>query len=282
MNVEEQINNLKQIGLQINNETFAYKILNEVSYYRLIKAYSLFLKNSDGTYKENVTFEDIVDLYFFNVKLRQLLFTEIEKIEISLRCRVANYFSDKYGVLGYLERTNFANEEYHARFLEEMFEEIKRNSKSPFVRNFTENYENGTLPLYALVEILSFGALSKFYKNLRNDDKKMIASQYGLSYAYLESWIESIAYVRNICAHYGRLYNATLSKTPRLYKEYTKAGIRNNQIFAVLLCMKHIFGASDQWKECVVQIEKLINIYKIDEKNTLGFPPNWFDLLVGL
>jgi len=35
-------------------------------------------------------------------------------------------------------------------------------------------------------------------------------------------WLESIFYVRNICAHYGRLYNAKLSKMPVLYKEYTK------------------------------------------------------------
>ena len=40
-----------------------------------------------------------------------------------------------------------------------------------------------------------------------------------------------ISYVRNICAHYGRLYNAKLSKTPMLYKEYTQAGIANNRIF---------------------------------------------------
>ena len=31
--------------------------------------------------------------------------------------------------------------------------------------------------------------------------------------------------MRNICAHYGRLYNAKLSKTPTLYKEYSQAGI---------------------------------------------------------
>ena len=85
-----------------------------------------------------------------------------------------------------------------------------------------------------------FNFLSKFYKNMKNADKKAVAKSFGIGYTYLESWLESISYVRNVCAHYGRLYNAKLSKTPILYKEYTQAGIGNNRMFGVLLCMKQI------------------------------------------
>ena len=42
------------------------------------------------------------------------------------------------------------------------------NSKAPFVRNFRENCKGGNLPIYALVEVFSFGTLSKFYKNMHN------------------------------------------------------------------------------------------------------------------
>ena len=86
------------------------------------------------------------------------------------------------------------------------------------------------MPIYALVEVFSFGTLSKFYKNMKNGDKKIVAKSFGVGYTYLESWLESIVYVRNICAHYGRLYNAKLAKTPILYKEYSKAGIRNMRV----------------------------------------------------
>ena len=34
--------------------------------------------------------------------------------------------------------------------------------------------------MYALVELFSFGTLSKFYKNMRNPDKKAIAGTYGV------------------------------------------------------------------------------------------------------
>ena len=32
--------------------------------------------------------------------------------------------------------------------------------------DFRENYEGGNLPIYALVEVFSFGTLSKFFKNI--------------------------------------------------------------------------------------------------------------------
>ncbi len=279
MTVDEQIENLKEIGLIVNDEEYAKKILNDISYFRLIKAYSLNLKPKNGKYGDGTTFEKIVDLYLFNAKLRQLIFPEIEKIEINVRCRIANYFAEKYGVLGYLDVRNFVEKEYHKTFLNDIEEEISRNSKAPFVQNFHNNYEGGQLPIYALVEVFSFGTLSKFYKNMKNPDKKAVAQTFGVGYTYVESWLESISYVRNICAHYGRIYNAKLSKTPILYKEYTQAGIGNNRIYGVLVCMKHLLTRDKHWNFFVDEIENLIEEYESVDISTMGFPENWKELL---
>ena len=278
MTIDEQIENLKNIGLIVENEEYAKKILNDISYFRLIKAYSLNLKSKNGKYCEKVTFEQIVELYLFNANFRQVIFPEIEKVEINVRCRIANYFAEQYGVLGYLEADNFVNAEYHKMFLDDIEEEIRRNSKAPFVKNFHDNYEGGNLPIYALVEILSFGTLSKFYKNMKNQDKKAIAKSFGVGYTYFESWLESISYVRNICAHYGRLYNAKLSKTPILYKEYSEAGIGNNRIFGVLLCLKHLLKSNDHWNLFVDKIELLFDKYESVDIKTMGFTENWKEL----
>ena len=173
MTIDEQVENLKNIGLIVDDEEYAKKILNDISYFRLIKAYSLNLKSKNGCYNKQTAFKEIVDLYLFNSNFRQLIFPEIEKVEINVRCRLANFFAEQYGVLGYLQAENFSNENYHAQFLEDIKEEVRRNSKAPFVRNFKENYEGGNLPIYALVEVFSFGTLSKFYKNMLNKDKKV-------------------------------------------------------------------------------------------------------------
>jgi abortive infection bacteriophage resistance protein len=280
MTIEEQIKNLKEIGLIVADEEYAKKILNDISYFRLIKAYSLGFKGKNSNYNSDVTFEQIVELYLFNANFRQITFAQIEKIEINCRCRISNYFAETYGVLGYADSNNFADSEYHKIFLADIEEEIIRNSKAPFVRNFRENYEGGQLPIYALVEVFSFGTLSKFFKNMKNPDKKAVAKTFGIGYTYLESWLESISYVRNICAHYGRLYNAKLSKTPLLYKEYSEAGIGNNRMFGILLCMKHILKNDSHWNLYVQDIETLIDKYEKVDIQTMGFPKNWKELLL--
>lgn len=279
MTIDEQVENLKSIGLIVDDEEYAKKILNDISYFRLVKAYSLNLKPKNGCYDKQTTFKEIVDLYLFNANFRQIIFPEIEKVEINVRCRVANFFAEQYGVLGYLQAENFADENYHAQFLKDINEEIGRNSKAPFVRNFRENYEGGNLPIYALVEVFSFGTLSKFYKNMLNKDKKAIAKSFGVGYTYFESWLESISYVRNICAHYGRIYNAKLSKTPILYKEYTQVGIGNNRIYGVLLCLKHLLENDVHWNLFVDKIELLFDKYQYVKISTMGFPENWRELL---
>lgn len=281
MTIDEQIKNLKDLGLIVKDEEYARKILNDISYFRLIKAYSLNLKYKNSNYNEQVTFEHIVKLYLFNANFRQILFPQIEKIEINTRCRIGNSFANKYGVLGHMDSNNFANIYYHKLFIEDIREEVKRNSKAPFVKNFRENYEGGELPIYALVEIFSFGTLSKFYKNMKNADKKEVAKEFGVGYTYLESWLESISYVRNICAHYGRLYNAKLSKTPRMYNQYRKAGIGNNRIFGVLLCMMQLLKEDNHWKLFIDELELLIDKYEGIDIKTMGFPKNWKELLLG-
>lgn len=280
MTVESQIENLKALGLKIEDEDYAKRFLNDVSYFRVIKAYSLGLKPKNGKYNDGVTLSQIVDLYKFNANFRHLLFPIIEQVEVNLRCRIGNYVSCKYGVLGYEEPTNFTNPDYHQDFLYDIEDEVARNAKSPFVRNFKQNYKDGKIPMYALVELFSFGTLSKFFKNMQNPDKKAISGTYGVGYTYFESWIESIAYVRNLCAHYGRLYNAVLPKKPMMYKQYSESGIANDRIFAVILCISRLIPHDVHWIAFVNQLEDLICKYPSVKTETMGFTSNWKDLLL--
>lgn len=278
--IDEQIENLKGLGLVIEDEEAARDFLNDVSYFRLIKAFSVGLKKKNDVYGEGATFGVIKELYLFNCSFRQALFAQIEKVEINLRCRISNYFSCKYGNFGYEDATNFKNAKYHSYFINDIGGELERNRRAPFVKNFQNNYETGKLPLYALIELFSFGTLSKFYKNMKNEDKKAIAKIYGVGFTYLESWIEHIAFVRNVCAHYGRLYNINLAKTPSLYRQYTKQGISSVRVFATLLCLKHILPNDRHWDDFVDLIELLFDKYPHVKPELMGFPKKgWRALL---
>lgn len=280
LTIDEQILNLKSIGLIITNEDHARSLLNDISYFRLIKAYSLGLKQKNGNYYENTRFEDIEELYLFDSNLRHLIFPFIERVEINLRCRLVNYFSSRYGIFGYEDSANFIDPSYHSLLKDDINAELDRNKRSPFVKNFIENYTISKLPFYAVVELFSFGNLSKFFKNMKNVDKKNIAMSYDVGYIYLESWFESISYVRNICAHYGRLYNAKLPKTPKLYKQYTKMGVGNNRVFSILICIRHLLLNDKHWNDFVNEIELLLYKYPKVERQKIGFVDSWKNILL--
>lgn len=189
----------------------------------------------------------------------------------------------KNGVLGYLDVNNFENPNYHTDFLKDIRIEIARNSKTPFVKNFKNNYDGGELPFYAVVELLSFGTLSKLFKNMKNEDKKAIAKIYGIKYTYIQSWIEHLAFVRNICAHYGRLYNINFSKSPLLFSEYSNLGVSNLRVYATLICLKHLLPNDGHWERFVARIGELLMDYPEVQKDLMGFPKDgddWGEILL--
>ncbi|MFM1525735.1 MULTISPECIES: Abi family protein [Helcococcus] len=273
INLDEQIDNLIHLDLKIENKEYANDVLRRISYYRLIKAYSVTLKEN-GKYIDGTTFENIVELYLFDMEFRHILFSLIEHIEVYLRAVITNYFSLKYGNFGYKDINNYRNKKYQQKTLDELDREISRNRKSPFIKNFKENYKDGEIPLYAAIEVASFGTLSKTYKNMKIEDKKEIAKVFNIEYFYLESWVENLSYVRNICAHYGRLYGAKLTKTPKLYKEYLKQGISNNTIFATILNLKAL--AEDKYyKIFYSDLLEIITKYPSVDLKQLGFIEDW-------
>lgn len=128
----------------------------------------------NDVFKEDVTLNDIYEIYCFDKKLRNLLVGVLESIEIEFRTHFAYYFSHKYGAMGYLDSINFVNSRYHAKFIQELETEVYRNREELFIKHHKIKYD-GQVPLWAAVEIMSFGMLSKLYSNLKIDDKKAIA-----------------------------------------------------------------------------------------------------------
>lgn len=113
---------------------------------------------------------------------------------------------------------------------------------------------------------------------MENEDKKEIAKEFGVNYIYLESWIENLSYVRNICAHYGRLYGVKLTKTPKLYREYLRQGISNNTIFASIINLK-ILANQEYYEKFYSDLLEIINKYGSVELKHLGFIEKWESIL---
>ncbi|MBP3939506.1 MAG: Abi family protein [Clostridia bacterium] len=270
---EEQIEHLKSVGLTIEEDSVAKEILSKVNYYRLINAYSLGLyssRNPEDRYIEGVTFYQLYDLYQFDSELRQVLSVLLENFEILFRTKLAYYIGEKYGALGYLSPEIFKNDEYHTQFLEDLEREKTHQSKSPIIEHHNEHYE-GQLPIWVLVEIASFGMISKMYSNLNDEDQKNLAKEFNVKAYYLKNWLRSFVEIRNVCAHYGRLYNKVLTFPPPLFRDMN---FDNTRVFSVLYILTR-FADDKLWLRQVLKLKVSFEEHKSVELHKVGFPEDW-------
>jgi abortive infection bacteriophage resistance protein len=277
---KEQISLFMSRNLIIENTDLAEETLKRINYYRLT-AYALTLKKhpSDDDFKDGVTFNKLLSLYEFDRKLRLLLLGALETIEIAFRSHISYEFSHKSGPLGYKDKDNFINEKFHKESLEELNRLIDKSRRGElFIEHHFKKY-NGEFPIWAAMEVTSFGYLSKFYRNLSEDTKKQIAKKYyEVPYYYLESWLQTLSNVRNVCAHYGRLYNKRLTFEPKLFKEEQRQ-FQNKYIFAAVYIITRLLSKTEGLR-MITELEALVTQYESEiEFQYIGFKSNWKEQL---
>lgn len=115
---------------------------------------------------------------------------------------------------------------------------------------------------------------------MQPEDQKSIAAFYNVSYKHLGGWIQALVEVRNICAHYGRLYNMPLSQTPYLFKEYKQYRSGDiNKLFPVLLVLRRMTKDRPYWNTFYNTLEALVDQYHEVQLPFMGFPENWKEVL---
>ncbi|MCM1543797.1 MAG: Abi family protein [Ruminococcus sp.] len=275
---DEQINKLKSRGCIIPDDNFAKMQLKRINYYRLT-AYFLPFKNEDGTYKDNTSFETVFRIYEFDRKLRKLLFSIIEQIELMLRTEIAYFHSMKYGALGYENADNFNKKHNHERMLQKISDNIRQGNSQPFVKHHIDKY-NSKFPLWVIIELFSTGEISFFYADMIAADKKKFAKSYFNTTHYnLTSWLHCLTVLRNYCAHYSRLYYTQFSIVPATPEDINhKLG---NRIFDYILVLKFLYPDAIEWKNVYLnELYALIEEYNnVIDMRCIGFPDNWKELL---
>ncbi|MCA1320352.1 Abi family protein [Bacillus tianshenii] len=279
--IDEQMELFRSRNLQINNSEYTENILKNINYYRLT-AYALTLKDplNKDKYIEGTTFNKIIALYEFDRKLRLLLLGVLEKIEIAFRTHISYEIAHTCGPLGYKDKENFNNEKFHKEFLEEMEKLIGKSRKGEiFIEHHFKNYE-GNIPIWVAIEVTSFGLISKLFRNINDDLKKLICKKYyDIPYVYIVSWMQTLANVRNICAHYGRLYNKKLTFKPRMFKE-DKKNIDSQKLFAAIHIIQRLLIKSEG-QQFVQDLESLVKEYSEDINYLhIGFPQDWKEILL--
>lgn len=273
---DEQIAILKRRGTLIADEAFCKEKLAEINYYRFT-AYFLPFRQSDGTYTKGTSFYTVYRLYEFDRKLRSILFSAVEEIEIYLRAKFAYFHAHKYGPLGYMKAESFSNAHDSDKFHETFEREVRNNSRVLFVQHHIEKYD-GHFPIWVAVELFTMGMISRFYADLKTPDKKELArALYNTTPRNVVSWLRCVTDLRNICAHYGRLYYRVFSACPAGDIPETA----KRRLWGTILAVKKLYPNRNKWNsEILSAIAALFEEYH-SEVNLyhIAFPKDWAEQL---
>ena len=227
------------------------------------------------------TFEKVVELYMFDRDLRRVTLDAIERIEVALRCRLVYEFCHSYGNNWYENPALFLRE--HAKFMKIVNKELN-NSNESFIAHYRSKYTNpANPPAWMAMEVLSLGQISTMFKNLKKSSaKKAVANYFGVSVAVLESWMEHLTYIRNLCAHHCRLWNRTMTITavmPQLpsYKWINVLPPKKDKIYSTICIVAYLLNRVTNRPTFAGEIKVLLKRYNNVDANAAGFDKHWED-----
>lgn len=276
--VTEQLEKLKKRGCVIENEALAAETLTNINYYRLAYYFSAFLETK-ASYREGTTFAKVMRVYDFDRRFRNLLLEVLEEIEISLRAYVSNLHAARYGAAGYLNGGSFDYKHKQQPFAQKIERLVEANADSAIVLHHVEKY-GGSFPLWAIMELFSFGMLTCFYEDMKPADRDEIAQKrFGVSSGVLGSWLRCLSELRNHCAHYHRLYDVRLGTAPSKPGFLPESVAMSDTVFDFICVIKACYCRRNNWENALVNpLKAMIDEYGIDTA-ALGFPASWEELL---
>lgn len=237
--LEEQVELLRRRGLACDDET-PITLLRE-GYYAVVNGYNqpfLDIEASsaagDDRFVPGTTFADVYALCVFDRDLRAAAFRALMEVESTMRSLLAYCFCEVHrGVEDYLRPTCFTEaahylrgRESHEGDLEWMVKTLEHNAHNhgedgvdPDVRVAWYQERHDGVPLWILMNDLTFGNLRYFFALMRPEEQRRVAERLrecvgaapedpGRSPREVYDDLVLMVAVRNVCAHEERLYNA--------------------------------------------------------------------------
>lgn len=301
------------------------------------KALFLESEEADGVdekYKPGTAFDEIYALYRFDREIRNIYLKYLLKLENTLKTVISHEFSALYGHDNYLKLSNFQstasndvsdlkriarnndlrwpqdskrvkqisaeqNAEAVTKLIGDIHQEIARqmNKHHQVVTHYMTHH--GYIPLWVLVNVLTFGKITTFYLNMKPADKTKIAKTFFVDVKELHKYMSMLGLARNKCAHDERFYD--ISFRQRLHtkgiKNFRLLGIKTEKdgsyvngtndayaiaiIFAVLLSKADLKDFISSMKNEFNKLEKQLHSISIkDVMKKMGYHEEWDNLIL--
>ena len=284
--LDEQIEILQSRGLKIPDTDAAKEFLQRNNYYR-VSGYSLTLRRKD-VFSAQATFQNIIDIYEFDYKLRHILLKYIEIIEVTIKSVYSYEFTKLHGAIGYLDESYFVDKKRHREILAKVEDQKKKRlPHEAYLKHFVEELKQD-VPLWAYVDLLTISDISFLYSISEPEIKTAVANTMGIKTQGAEllgKFMHSMTIIRNLCAHGSRLYNRLFEQKPSLNKkeqqllrESSNGDIDNAHLFGFVLIMRRLLKGEEfiELKREIIKLKEEIPFVKM---KYYGFPDNWQDVI---
>ena len=317
--LRQQLRILRNRGLYVSKNGKPKEVLQEENYYALINGYKeLFLGPNSSAVDQSETFipgssfDEIYAISIFDRNLRAILLKAILKIENQFKSYVSYEFSKNHGHDNYLKKSSFddshgplstktAIEDYERKIarINNLISDVQGNisyyyKKKSYIKHYVNEY--GFVPMWVLVNTMSFGSISTFFSLMKPNEQVNISKKYNLLKENLNRYMKVLSEARNICAHDERLYNIVLSKESEIKDTRyhvslgiplvnTKYTCGKKDFFAILITLKEILKKRE-FSKLISEIDlelnkiasKLNSVSVNDLMIKMGLPSNWKQL----
>lgn len=287
--VDQQVQLLIERGLNCADLPRCNRYLSRIGYYRL-SAYCLPFEqpSSDPTkrnhnFQSGTDFDQILSLYIFDRKLRLVVLDALERIEVAVRTAYAREMSLAYGAHAHLNGSLFKDQDQHQRQLATVEADLKRSHET-FVKHYQQKYTEPAMPpIWAIVETMSFGNLSRWLANTEDTElKKKIMKSLGMpTINILEQVLHTLTPVRNDCAHHSRLWNRRYTMCPPIIRQIESRFVSDASkyyLFNYLVIIEYLLSrinSGSKWKNRLVG---LLGTLHPSQLKSMGFPEDWQNL----
>lgn len=271
-----RVKHLRNKGLVIPRPAIAARKIEQVGYERL-RIY--FLSRRQNTlpgkpFIPGTTYHDILKIYDFDAKLRDICFSAVGQFEILLRNSLSEALSKRYGSHPYSVPAAFRDAKAELECLTTATS-IYRQSKDARALHYARCYSTPALPaIWTLKEFLTFGKCARVLTGLSAPVKADIATDFNIpTTVILESWVQVLVDLRNICAHHDRLFNRSFQKQPMHYRKagLPSAGTPPNKLRALLQCLDYMLTQRGMKGTTEKRVEALLRRYPEISLSEVGY-----------
>ena len=280
-------------------EEFAKQFFLQNNYYD----FSIYKKCLPQRDDNCFSFKECVELYYFNSFLRENLMKFTGKIELLIKSSIIHSLCSNYnGKLQvgecYLDSSLYRNQDYFIGLIERIGMSLYNSQRKSLPVAHHVNEKKCKFPFWVIVPELTFGETTKLIEQLDSKYYELWIEELFLSNSYYsvpalrdhiistsKSWISATWFIRNVCAHYGRLYGCNFNiavpsfyaPTLREIKKVKKLKTHNKDLFAYMLAIKQIIichgeNVHQEWNDFIEEIERKFDKSSILEVSKIGFP----------